>query len=516
MGTRHILLFVLAAATLGAPAGGRDIYVSPAGTNIYPFTNWPDAATNIEWAVNAGVNGDVVWISNGTYYLTNQITVMSNITIRGVNENNLPVIDGNNSCRCFEFVLGKTGTLANLFIANGTAFSNGAGVVMRSGEVRDCVFSNNACPTNNGGGMYVEPGSVGTSTVLRCTFIANFATNGGGLFIARFGKTIVDDCWFHTNIAVLSGGGIYDAEQGSATIITGCVFTCNVASNLGGGVYFYGTMTHSTLASNVAYEGGGVYCRGLLTNCYISNNIATNLNGGGIYVAAGVGVKNCVIARNKTLRFVSNDGGGGIYVGAGTTVIIQDCIIEENTTVSCGGGAYLNSGTVRNCLIRNNSAAGARGGGGIRIGTAGPVISGCTIVSNHATGGAGGGIHNRAAVSYDNCITYFNDSSGTDSNYYSSGPSLVSFSNCCLAPELPGTYATNSANNITNSPQFVSSDTGNYRLSNGSPCVNAGVTQDWMNSASDLDGRRRVDKFSGAADIGCYEYVPNGLMFRAQ
>ncbi|MDP2932832.1 MAG: hypothetical protein Q8N81_01745, partial [bacterium] len=49
---------------------GRDLYVAPGGTNNSPYTNWPDASTNIAWAVNAGTNGDTVWISNGVYVLT--------------------------------------------------------------------------------------------------------------------------------------------------------------------------------------------------------------------------------------------------------------------------------------------------------------------------------------------------------------------------------------------------------------------------------------------------------------
>ena len=44
-----LALFLLAAGF----CLGRDIYVSWDGTNNPPYTNWPDAAKNIEWAVNA-------------------------------------------------------------------------------------------------------------------------------------------------------------------------------------------------------------------------------------------------------------------------------------------------------------------------------------------------------------------------------------------------------------------------------------------------------------------------------
>jgi hypothetical protein len=68
---------------LAAVSHGRDIYVSLNGINNPPFTNWPDASTNIQWAVNAATAGETVWVSNGTYYLTNQINLTNSILFQG-------------------------------------------------------------------------------------------------------------------------------------------------------------------------------------------------------------------------------------------------------------------------------------------------------------------------------------------------------------------------------------------------------------------------------------------------
>jgi len=87
-----------------------------------------------------------------------------------------------------------------------------------------------------------------------------------------------------------------------------------------------------------------------------------------------------------------------------------------------------------------------------------------------------------------------------------------SFSNCCMFPALTGTATNYSANNITVPPQFVNWQAGDYRLARGSSCINAGVTRDWMTNTVDLGGRRRIDRFSGKVDIGCYEYSPSGTM----
>ena len=34
----------------------------------------------------------------------------------------------------------------------------------------------------------------------------------------------------------------------------------------------------------------------------------------------------------------------------------------------------------------------------------------------------------------------------------------------------------------------------------------------WMADAIDLDGRCRLDRFSRQVDMGCYEYLPQGMI----
>jgi hypothetical protein len=140
------------------------------------------------------------------------------------------------------------------------------------------------------------------------------------------------------------------------------------------------------------------------------------------------------------------------------------------------------------------------------------IISCCTIVSNYASG-QGGGIYDNDGycVNFDNCLIYFNEGSG--SNYF---PAAIaaSFTNCCLSPALTGATTNYSTNNIIADPQFVDWQGGNYRLNQNSPCVNAGVNRDWMNGAVDLDGHSRLDHYSRIVDMGCFEYLPAGSMYR--
>ena len=48
---------------------------TPGGTNTGDYTDWSIAATQIQWAVDVATNGETAWVTNGTYTLTNQITI---------------------------------------------------------------------------------------------------------------------------------------------------------------------------------------------------------------------------------------------------------------------------------------------------------------------------------------------------------------------------------------------------------------------------------------------------------
>ena len=90
----------------------------------------------------------------------------------------------------------------------------------------------------------------------------------------------------------------------------------------------------------------------------------------------------------------------------------------------------------------------------------------------------------------NNCIVYFNDGGNYD---------LASTLNYCCTTPMP----TNGVGNITNDPAFVDAAAGNYHLSSGSPCINAGNNA-YVVGSTDLDGRPRI--IGGTVDIGAYEY----------
>jgi hypothetical protein len=143
------------------------------------------------------------------------------------------------------------------------------------------------------------------------------------------------------------------------------------------------------------------------------------------------------------------------------------------------------------------------GGGGLYLGSASSLIN-CTIVSNY-TPGRGSGIYFDGAGAnsvVSNSILYANNGA----QIYSAATTNCFWRTCSDIVLASG------QGNILNNPLFVDPNNRNYRLSKESPCVNTGGNQDWMMNAGDLDGRRRIDKFSGLVDMGCYEYVPRGTI----
>lgn|GEM_PF-5664606 len=136
----------------------------------------------------------------------------------------------------------------------------------------------------------------------------------------------------------------------------------------------------------------------------------------------------------------------------------------------------------------------------------------------------GGGIYSYCTypntTKIENVVCFYNKATGAGSNavfntwigahtgYYHIVNSCVASTNTFLTTSIAGYYY---ANNIESDPQFVNKDSNDFNLAVGSPCLNAGTNESWMNL--DFDNHSRIDRFSGVVDMGCYEYISQGIMF---
>ena len=458
-------------------------YVSLSGGHVSPFTNWVEAATNIQAAIDASEDGDTVLVTNGVYAtggrvapgasLTNRIIVTNALSVRSVNGLANAVIlgqgpMGDSAMRCAYLANGAS--LSGFTLSNGCTRTSGdledqSGGGIFGGAVDDCLITGNSAQ-DSGGGTF-------NSGVDNCTIKGNSAEYGGGIA----GGTVID-CTISGNIAT-NGGGAFG----------GCLYACLIYGNTawrGGGVNLVMAVACG-ITDNFATYGGGS-SDSTISFCTIQDNVATFKGGGDCDDVVEVST----IRRNRSLRH-----GGGLYGGWS-----QDCRIREN---DAGWGGGMSETTASNCMVQNNhahqSGGGAYGGtlyssllSGNSAGDKGggqdnSTLYNCTVVGNKATNLAGGCY---AGALY-NCIVWSNRAT-SDANF-----SGGTYAYCCTTPNPGG------IDNLTDDPLFVNAAGGDYQLQSNSPCVNAGTNQDWMIGATDLHTNETLRICGGCVDMGAYE-----------
>jgi len=248
--------------------------------------------------------------------------------------------------------------------------------------------------------------------------------------------------------------------------------------------------------------------------------------GGGIFVRkARAPVEYCVITGNSAL------GGGGVYLNS-STMTFNFCTISGNSASSYGGGMAMISSTptLNNCVISGNTAT---QGAGLRFYRSSPTLNHCQITGNDGTlgGGNGGGL--ACVVSSNPTLNYctISDNSAlrggaiwcyigshptvSNSIMWNDSPQEVVFKKNNTANGLTVSYTdikgdvggvitngngavTDGGGNINSDPFFADPPSGDYHLTESSPCIDA----------ADPDGSDDPD--GTQADMGAYFYNQGG------
>ena len=226
--------------------------------------------------------------------------------------------------------------------------------------------------------------------------------------------------------------------------------------------------------------------------------------GGGLTVAdSEVLLRHCIITGNA-----AQEGAGILAVRSLPPVLLDvnafDSQIMHNHAASNGGGCWA-SGTslgFTNCLVAGNHAADGYGGAFFVTNQALAVLRSSTIAANSAAAYPATYVLQGPPVQIQNSILW-----ETQQPEYNL-PCLAWYS--CVPPGTPGPF------NIFTDPLFVSPAEGNFRLSPGSPAIDAANALYYTNP-HDLDGRPRpVDDPAAddtgvgvpTPDMGAYEYQP--------
>lgn len=533
-------------------------------------SSWTDATNSIQGAIDAAGAGDTVLVSNGIYFVANQIAIAKAIFVRGMNPPEGVTLTRDPAFDTRIVYVNAAGAVFDGFtVTNGyapgvTGGYNGGGIYLNAGLATNCnIYYNKA--THRGGGLYLSSTS---SIADNCRIVSNEVTGatigGGGVFFA--GAAALLNSIVADNTSAGPGGGVQvrSSTVAAAAIMSNCVISGNGhvgALKRGAGITIVGVVgqqvdLYDCVISNnsgqanvggISVEGGAVVymsktavthnkgslCGGLTTfaggNVFVSNCVfafnEAGTYGGGILHGYNSGDVGAITVTHSRIvgNLATNNEGGGIFFR--TNGVMEYCEVVSNSAMRSGGGAYIapqSQVLIRNCLFMGNATTSATTpyqGGGIYIGADGTnTVESCTIAGNQ-TVGAGGGLALAAAGSnlVFNCIVYSNSAGIGDNDLYLPGnDSTNAFHFSCSPVLIHGAQG-----NITNAPVFVDPGAGyglslaggDYRLEHSSPCVGAGTNMLWMADAPDLDGRPRMDRFMRQVDMGCYECVLRGALF---
>ena len=195
--------------------------------------------------------------------------------------------------------------------------------------------------------------------------------------------------------AIIRGVNIY---SGTGTL-------ADDGTKQGGGIFVSAGVVHlyeSVIRGNTADFGAGIAVLGgslFTSNCLIQNNTATS-QGGGIYAEYGTEIH----LEQSTVTNNSAAWGGGVM--AQESAVVDQCIIADNTAEKVGG-IYVRAGLslLNSQILRNTDTLSEEWAGGVGVFLDLTMLN-CTVSHNTSQSGTGGiAVHAGASI-FDSIITH--------------------------------------------------------------------------------------------------------------
>ncbi len=528
--------------------------------------NVPSEYYSIQAGIDSSSVGDTVLVQPGTYveninYNGKNITVASLfLTTQDTTYISQTIIDGNQNGSVVIFENGEDSTA----ILSGFTITNGyADIPYEYGGGINC--SQNSCPELSnllifsnyskgwGGGISCWNGS---NVYLKSSKIYdNHADHGGGVSCYNSSPSI-SDVLISNNSSEFFGGGFYCKEYSSPTF-TDVEISNNIAYLCGGGIALYRnsspTFNHVRINNNYCEDddglGGGLFVTRSSVSLFCATiNQNTAAHGGAIrcalnaiveindshfyenisYCNAGciscddsdIFMKSCTINSSNALSYA-----GALYIWDSSYVKLDSVALLNNIS-SVGGGINVENSTldIYSSYLYNNSAC--DGGAIISFNSDLNIFNSLFVENGTYEGGSAIDARNSTDVYCCNLTTTDNyaqtscggikcDSSSELEMYNSilwndTQPEIIGNNVSVMNSDIQGDWT--GVGNIDIDPMFADTLNEDYRLTENSQCIDAGIpdTTGLDIPSWDMDGNIRVWDGNGDGiaiiDMGAYEY----------
>ncbi len=479
----------VAIGLFGTASGAAEWFVTPSAGG----GGSQGSPCSLETALNSAVDGDVLYLGEGTYtgdMSGNVARVSHSLSLLGGWDGaatgapardpqaHPSILDGEGVRRAVFVGAGLSVVLDGLTVQNGYVEGEGGGVYASGSNltVQDCRFEGNyafitGAANAYGGGIRLINGNL---TARDSLFLYNdaycngcSAPRGGGVSVSSQGSVVVDHCEFRGNDSWHGAALDIYSPGGGTLLIEDSLFLQNGQGTSVG----------------VGYTGyaGGVYMAGVsatLTACVFQENEAAN--DGGAIRASGGGLTFSV----DRCWFLDNEGysAPGIQVLSGTLVL-------TNSVLARNRSGWFPQGAVN---LLNNSEA---------------LLDHVTFSENrNQNGGYAVETEEESTASLENVIV-----AGHSAGLFASDTSTITADGVLWGTgawandaETGGSgTVTVGSTTVSGDPGFVDPVNGDYRITSASAAVDHGIDSGVHH---DIDGNPRP--IGAAVDLGADEYAP--------
>ncbi|MFM7201659.1 MAG: MopE-related protein [Myxococcota bacterium] len=439
------------------------------------------SAFNIAAALASAVNGQTIWVANGTYSEWNISFAGKKVSLRSVRiggatvdassqgrhflfnnyETSQTVLDG------FKLIGGYVSATFQTYAVGGSIYISGA-----SPTLRNLTLDGNECYEEDGGAIYASS----SSAVIENLICQNNLGVSGGCFFGTYFSGVLKNSVFLSNTAYSNsssnafGGGI-TLEYSDSFTLSNISAKYNVAKTGGGAIDLFrsgGSIDGMRMVENTAAYGGGAHV-------YDSSTIMSNL----------------LVRENVA----STSGGGGLNLANSSTASVGRALVVGNRAATYGGGINVyqaNPSGLAYLRVQANSAG--LEGGGIGFNGAQAYLYTAAVVNNSAPTGAGLNVYGTSSsVAVSHSISAYNSGYNLQNSTTLPGSVAASYSAFYSVNGLNNTNVTLGAGCLTQEPGFLSYLNGSpldLHLAKTSPLIGKG------SGSLDPDGT--------TTDIGAY------------